>query len=180
MGTSAVNHGMSSLKTALLWLGLIVSGSAEPKNLLLPGGNQYSAPIQVPAGAVLELLCIHSQEVPGSLDVKINSGGTELTSRLQPISATNGYSSNKLVGPVTVMFRGASGATTTLVSYSITDSSAELKSPALAIPDDGSGNYEVSLESTSDLVNWTAVAPGVYPSTTARRFFRVSVKKPSP
>ncbi|HEV7923731.1 MAG TPA: hypothetical protein VGR14_00135 [Verrucomicrobiae bacterium] len=45
---------------------------------------------------------------------------------------------------------------------------------AIVIPASATGNVDVILESSPDLVNWTAANPGVYgPSAATNRFFRV-------
>jgi hypothetical protein len=45
---------------------------------------------------------------------------------------------------------------------------------AVVIPASASGNVQIILESSPDLVNWTAAQPGIYgPSAATNRFFRV-------
>ena len=45
---------------------------------------------------------------------------------------------------------------------------------AIVIPASTTGNVQVILESSPDLVNWTAASPGTYgPSAATNRFFRV-------
>ncbi len=46
---------------------------------------------------------------------------------------------------------------------------------AVVIPTDATGNVQIVLESSSDLVNWNAALPGTYGSTYSNRFFRVRV-----
>ena len=47
------------------------------------------------------------------------------------------------------------------------------------IPLEAGTTWQVILEASTDLVNWTAVAPGDYPSATPQRFFRTRlVKRP--
>ena len=47
----------------------------------------------------------------------------------------------------------------------------------VVIPNDGSGNHHVYLESSSDMVNWVSTTPGVFNSAAANRFFRVRISK---
>ena len=48
-----------------------------------------------------------------------------------------------------------------------------------AIPVEAGTTWQVILEASTDLVNWTAVAPGDYPSASPQRFFRTRlVKRP--
>jgi hypothetical protein len=51
----------------------------------------------------------------------------------------------------------------------------ELNTPsnAVVIPADSDGPVEIILESSTDLITWTAALPGSYASTTEKRFFRV-------
>jgi hypothetical protein len=45
---------------------------------------------------------------------------------------------------------------------------------AVVIPASATGNVQIILESSSDLVNWTSANPGIYgPSSATNRFFRV-------
>jgi len=45
---------------------------------------------------------------------------------------------------------------------------------AIVIPASSTGNVQIILESSTDLLNWTAASPGTYgPSAAANRFFRV-------
>jgi hypothetical protein len=44
---------------------------------------------------------------------------------------------------------------------------------ATVIPENSSGNVDIILEQSTDLINWTAVNPGSFPPSTAKRFFRV-------
>jgi hypothetical protein len=45
---------------------------------------------------------------------------------------------------------------------------------AIVIPASATGNVQIILESSPDLVNWTAANPGIYgPSEATNRFFRV-------
>ena len=41
------------------------------------------------------------------------------------------------------------------------------------IPENATTNVRVILEQSTDLINWTAASPGVFPPSTAKRFFRV-------
>ena len=44
---------------------------------------------------------------------------------------------------------------------------------SVVIPSDATGNVQIILESSSDLVNWIPSLPGTYGSTYTNRFFRV-------
>lgn len=44
---------------------------------------------------------------------------------------------------------------------------------ATVIPENSESNVSIILEQSTDLINWTAASPGVFPPSTAKRFFRV-------
>lgn len=44
---------------------------------------------------------------------------------------------------------------------------------SVVIPEDAAGPVTIALESSTDLVNWTAANPGTYGTSTVKRFFRV-------
>ena len=86
-------------------------------------------------------------------------------------NSTMGMGNRTFVGPCTI--------TTNIkyVSYKLTRASelAQSSTPVntVVIPTDANGNVEIILESSTDLVNWTAASPGEYSSATQNRFFRV-------
>jgi hypothetical protein len=69
------------------------------------------------------------------------------------------------------------GAGSAFATFTITRSG--IASPPAEIPQEAGTTWDVILESSSDLVNWTAANPGVYSGTEPKRFFRTRmVKKP--
>jgi hypothetical protein len=71
-----------------------------------------------------------------------------------------------------------SGYLSVRVSFSVTNvvtSSSSIITPstAVVIPADAGGPVTVTLESSTDLVNWNATLPGTYGTSTTNRFFRV-------
>jgi hypothetical protein len=60
------------------------------------------------------------------------------------------------------------------VTFRIVGSEKEVsKKFATVIPENSSGNVDIILEQSTDLINWSAVNPGSFPPSTAKRFFRV-------
>jgi len=61
------------------------------------------------------------------------------------------------------------------LAFTITTPTPQSMIPANAvvIPSDATGPVQIALESSSDLVNWTAALPGTYGNTHSNRFFRV-------
>ena len=50
-------------------------------------------------------------------------------------------------------------------------------SGAVVIPENASGQFQVILESSVDMVTWTAANPGTYGGSEAKRFFRTRIVK---
>jgi len=81
-----------------------------------------------------------------------------------------------VAGPRTVSL-SVSNNQSLVCSYILT-SNAEVAglavpSSSVVIPADATGPVQITLESSTDLVTWTAATPGSYGSSTAKRFFRV-------
>jgi hypothetical protein len=78
---------------------------------------------------------------------------------------TNVFINPFVVGWVTLQI--ITPASTTVVSNYV-------PADAIVIPASATGNVQVILESSTDLLNWTAANPGTYgPSAATNRFFRV-------
>lgn len=81
-----------------------------------------------------------------------------------------------IAGPATLRALNSSNLNAAFATVSIKRSNENLPSvpaQAVVIPDDGSGDREVRLESSTDLINWTTTQPGVFSSSAVARFFRV-------
>jgi hypothetical protein len=81
----------------------------------------------------------------------------------------------KVVGPASLKLvsTGRDGFATIEVNRAGTASNAT------AIPQEAGTTWQVILEASTDLVNWTPVAPGDYPSASPQRFFRTRLVKRS-
>ena len=82
----------------------------------------------------------------------------------------------KQVGPCTLRLY-APALVDAYITYKLTRASqiAQSSTPVntVVIPTDANGAVEIILESSVDLVNWTAATPGQYSAATENRFFRV-------
>ena len=71
----------------------------------------------------------------------------------------------------------APGTTNITVLYKLTRATEPVQNitplNTVVIPTDANGNVQIILESSTDLVNWTAASPGEYNAATQNRFFRV-------
>jgi hypothetical protein len=86
----------------------------------------------------------------------------------------------KVAGPGTLKLISGSADTVTAVTFSVSRANAVpavTPSNAVVIPNDAAGNYQVILESSTDLITWTAANPGTYSGTAPQRFFRTRVVK---
>jgi hypothetical protein len=86
------------------------------------------------------------------------------------ISSWYGYTGSS-DGPF--FFHASKGAVTFRVLGSPDSESVSTKKFATVIPENSSGNVNIILEQSTDLINWTAANPGSYPPSTSKRFFRV-------
>jgi hypothetical protein len=143
------------------------SGTVEPKT------------ISVPDGKVFELVYFNNNDTSGSpvgptftIDGRpLRIGSTTLTGLMLPGPATFTVSLNQGSNPPATY--------SAILVYRFTDNTSDgaQQSPfsgsAVVIPEDASGPVEIILESSTDLVNWTAANPGTYGSSTVKRFFRV-------
>jgi hypothetical protein len=106
-----------------------------------------------------------------------------LESKTFTLNSTNSTVTNPvaIAGPATIEVRIGYSNTNFIRSgfatFSITR--AGIASPPASIPQEAGTTWDVILESSSDLVNWTLANPGEYTGTGPKRFFRTRiVKKP--
>ena len=104
------------------------------------------------------------------------SGPATIRITLKPKSArSNNWSNDNAAywshsGAGSWDFQGSEG----YVTFRIVGSEqAPSKKFATVIPENATTNVRVILEQSTDLINWTAASPGVFPPSTAKRFFRV-------
>lgn len=89
----------------------------------------------------------------------------------------------RFVGPLNLRVQAEVGSHVRYYLYyrirdNVDQTSAPSTSQTVVIPEDESGDVEIIMESSSDLVNWTAANPGTYNSaTTEKRFFRLRAVK---
>lgn len=110
----------------------------------------------------------------GFLDIQINGvlfriGLSEHPQAALPVVA----------GPASIKLTNFSTTNQGLATLAVTrNPSTPSSSPGVVvIPDDGSGDHQVALESSKDMVNWTPTQAGVFNSSNANRFFRVRIRK---
>ena len=92
------------------------------------------------------------------------------------LSPTNGITSARLViaGPAVIKLRISDPVVPEAFSGFATFDVHRVgtASAPVPIPQEAGTTWQVILEASSDLVNWTAVNPGDFPSSTPQRYFR--------
>jgi hypothetical protein len=82
----------------------------------------------------------------------------------------------ELAGPAVIRvipFREDTGTST--ATFAVTR--VGTASPPAEVPQEAGSNFDVILEQSSDLVNWTPANPGTYSGTETKRFFRTRIVK---
>jgi hypothetical protein len=141
--------------------------------------------------AVLTLAAGESAKVKwggASSDGGLGYDGVRLNLTIGGTSRTTGlFTGNSPSAPIPLEVSGP--ATITLSAYAPYDYSVatlEVTRPAspsvtpsnaAVIPVDANGTFTVILESSTDLITWTAANPGDYSGNTAKRFFRTRIVK---
>jgi hypothetical protein len=82
-----------------------------------------------------------------------------------------------LTGLVSIKYTEVSNPSVGVASFKIltpsTNGISVIPMNSVVIPSDANGNVEITLESSSDLINWIPSQPGLYGNTYTNRFFRV-------
>lgn len=142
-----------------------------------------SSPLVIAAGeTALVVSYVGSPSAPMSYTP---TGGTSTTFQLEQTGALQTTRaapsiSNPLIftGPATLSVTTTTGGlgvriVTTVHSTSVAASESGMPSNAVVIPSEVEGLVSIILESSTDLVTWTAATPGNYGASTSNRFFRV-------
>ncbi len=114
------------------------------------------------------------------VSLNLTIGGTSRTAGL-----FTGYSTSVLVpfevsGPATITLSGAGTVYDfAIATFEVTRPASPSVTPsnAAVIPVDANGTFTVILESSTDLITWTAANPGDYSGNTVKRFFRTRIVK---
>jgi hypothetical protein len=81
-----------------------------------------------------------------------------------------------IAGPATITLNsGILNTALSICTIQTSPASALTYTPSssVVIPNDGAGPVTIVLESSTDLINWTAANPGTYGTSSTNRFFRV-------
>jgi hypothetical protein len=125
----------------------------------------FSEKISVPQGKVIEIVSLIGAVYVAPILNGIRGSGSVFDSRYIPAyicgPAELYLESYWSVMPITYRLKDNVSSTTTIPTS------------AVVIPTDATGPVNIILESSTDLVTWTAANPGTYGASTTKRFFRV-------
>ena len=152
----------------------------ETKTLLAAGDGNPSPSISVAQGERIELVCAVFDEVNLNLtdQIILNLVGPDWTRHIPLLDYDLKKVARKivLVGPVTVSVAvDAPASRKAIVTFDI-QRIGEASNPA-CIPQEAGSSFNVILEQSSDLVNWTPANPGTYTGTETKRYFRTRIVK---
>ena len=103
--------------------------------------------------------------------------------RSTPLFSLQGqtYIPLEIAGPASIALRplNESGQNYAIATLEVTRPASPSVTPsnAAVIPVDANGTFTVILESSTDLITWTAANPGDYSGNTVKRFFRTRIVK---
>ena len=149
--------------------------ATETKTLLVVrppngGATYYSETIALAEGDRAELVGASPQPDSG-VDITVNAS-TITQSLYQGGGSEIKLSKIVVAGPATIQLKGSYN---TYATFDIQRVGAP--SNPVAIPQEAGSNFNVILEQSSDLVNWTPANPGTYTGTETKRFFRTRIVK---
>ncbi len=109
------------------------------------------------------------------------STDTDLIQFLSAGSVSYGVTPFQIAGPAVIRLTPGTdtGILSIMATFEVTRPAAPSVTPsnAAVIPVDASGTFTVILESSTDLITWTAANPGDYSGNTVKRFFRTRIVK---
>ncbi len=169
---------MKLLLQFILFHALVLCARAEHKTLVLvhPGF------IDVPRGSVIDIISAYQSysDFPTSpVEIRIEeipgSGLPFSYFRFGTLTFAQPLRNLVLAGPIRIRFDFNQPGV--LITYKLTDATSGLSaagpSNTVVVPEDINGSVSIILESSTDLIHWTAAQPGDYGASTTKRFFRL-------
>ena len=170
---------MKTSLIAILFFAFIASATAGSRIVTLHAKERA----EVAAGEVAELLFANQVNTasPSSIYIYLGDKGSFA---LHPnyMGGSNPY---VVAGPITLgQCDNCTGLAITTWRISDVASYEQRTNPgsvtpmsSVVIPSEPAGNTEIILESSTDMVTWTAAQPGTYGSSSTKRFFRVRAQR---
>ena len=116
----------------------------------------------------------------GYAQIGISTGGGGFSYSASDVGSTSNVAGTAgpptVAGPATITLNPSSQTFSALCTVEIITppaaTGAFTPSTAVVIPADSGGPVTITLESSPDLINWTAALPGTYGTSTTNRFFQ--------
>jgi len=144
------------------------------------GGTSVSTNYVVPTNVVAQVIFAHcraSSSFSSSILVTINGNTATF------LGSSDGVVANlpTVVGPATItLSAGNINSGSGLFAFCTIQTTSSLNftpSSSVVVPNDAGGPVTILLESSTDLITWTAANPGTYGTTSTNRFFRVRAQR---
>jgi len=167
---------LTSVIVLIIILGWAFKGAAQPSQyvtLTLASGN-----LPVQTNQIVSVVGYDWFQALGILG-KFQDGTTIVLTPYSSGSANSAKQSSQIpqifTGLTNISVGGNGGATFQITTPSNANVvSNYVPADAIVIPTSATGDVQIILESSTDLVNWTAASPGTYGASSAtNRFFRV-------
>jgi hypothetical protein len=138
--------------------------------------------ITIPADSIFQVVTFsHENDANAAGKLTLNKDGKTVVLGLSGLYGNGGSNilNVRIAGPATITYTptGSLVSAASVLSYKLLSNSylstIQTPSNAVVIPSDASGSVNIILESSIDLITWTAAMPGQYGSSTQKRFFRV-------
>lgn len=157
------------MKTATLILFALQTATLADEAVTLIAPDQNPSPaLTLAQGDVAELKFM---SVGQGSAFHVKAGGVDFNFFAQSPATTGPVT---VAGPAEIRY-SSGGAFPAFATFSV--KRAGTASGPVPIPQEAGTTWTVILEASSDLVNWTAVQPGDYPSSTPQRYFRTRLVK---
>ncbi len=155
---------------------MLISGDSETNTLILAKGE--TAKLVYAQGPVSFSDTGLSLWTPDALLAVTTRGKTMRLRSIANAPGAQGQAPIVIPGPATVQILNIHGPSKeSIATFAVTR--VGTASPPAEVPQEAGSNFDVILEQSSDLVNWTPANPGAYSGTETKRFFRTRiVKKP--
>lgn len=164
---------------------ILVGCGSRADTVTLTASNLLSSSFDVPSNVVAQVIHSSLSATTGGS----STGGYAIKVVINGQTETYGQSSTApyqvanlpiIVGPATITlantYNSAQNISLAICTIQTSPASSTLPaspSTAVVIPNDNGGPVTIVLESSTDLINWTAALPGTYGTTSSNRFFRV-------
>jgi hypothetical protein len=138
--------------------------------------NAQTSELTLAAGESAKVRYFLGTDDGGPPDFQITTGGITFA------ATTPSQNFTEVAGPATLRLVPRSAPyvpTAYLITLEVTRPASPSVTPsnAAVIPVDANGTFTVILESSTDLITWTAANPGDYSGNTVKRFFRTRIVK---